>query len=168
MGAPLSQQRPSVSRALGVEWRHSPALGSGAGGRKDLSLGKRESSARAWPRYITFRASSETKTDARGREGFRPRGEPPGQKRLPRVKSGCWEQLGIVPPLPRRAEQYGSNCLRAWGGSGGASLRLAGERNSGRFAQRDSLDSEFRSEGQRVLAGHGPRGPGPLSSYKSG
>ena len=88
----------------GAERRRSPAPSSarrapGAGGRTDLEE-KRESGERAWPGYITCRASSETTKDARGREGARPQGEATGAEG---AAHGLLGELGAAGVRPSAA-----------------------------------------------------------------
>ena len=103
MGACLSQQCPSVSRALGAERRRRPAPSSarrarGAGGRKDL-VWERGKAARE--SGLVTSLSEQAQKQRRTRGGAR--GLNPGE-RLPRVQSGCLEQPEFVLPLPVRAE----------------------------------------------------------------
>lgn len=109
MGACLSQQCPSVSRALGAERRRRPAPSSarrapGAGGRKDLvwERGKAASES-GLVTSLSEQAQKQRRTRG-GARGLNPGERPAGQKRLPRVQSGCLEQPEFVPQLPVRAE----------------------------------------------------------------
>lgn len=103
-----------------IPWRASRSPGSGSrataqpssrlyadrrvGGRED-SVWKRGKAARE-PVFVTSlseQAQKQRRTRG-GAKGADPGERPPGQKRLPRVQSGCLEQRGFVPSVPRRAE----------------------------------------------------------------
>lgn len=95
-----------------------------------LSLEKRESGARACVRYITFRASSETKKDAWGREGDRPRGEATRAEEAAQGSSrGAWSSGGSFRRCPERQ---------------------TGHPNAGRFAHGAAWTPSPGSEGQSV------------------
>ena len=118
-----------------MEWRHSLAPGSarrapGAGGRKDL-VWERGKAARESGLVTSLSEQAQKQRRTRGGARVSDPGEShPGRRGCPGSSRGSWSSWGSF-----AASQEGScNCLRAWGGSGGARLPLAGERNSGRFA----------------------------------
>lgn len=161
VGACLSQQCPSVSRAVGAKQRRSPAPSSarrapGAGGRKDL-VWERGKAARE-PGLVTSlseQAQKQRRTRG-GARGLDPGERPPGQKRLSRVQSRCLEQPELVPPLPGKAEQ--GNWTRFFPGRvRGARFPRARALNSGRFAHGAVWGSASAVRGTEGPAGDVPR-----------
>lgn len=143
------------------------AQSAGCWREEGLSLGKRESGARVWPRYITFRASSETKKDARGREGAKPRGEASRTEEAAQGPVGVLGAARVRPATAREGWVRRLDMLRAREGPGceaAACWRL----ELGPVCPRDSLGSESAVRGPEVPAGDAPRGPGSFSSYRSG
>lgn len=131
-----------------------------------LSLEKRESGARAWPGYITFRASSETK-DARGREGARPQGEATGAEGAAHGLLGELGAAGVRPAAAWEGWAGRLDPLLCPGRVPGARLTRAGD-ELGRVCPRGSRGSKSAVRGSEVPAGDVPRGPGSFSSCRCG
>ena len=172
MGAYLSQQRPSVPRALAAERRRSPAPGfarraPGAGGREDLGWeeGKRRASLASLHHFQSKLRNKEGRAWARG-------GQTPGRGH--RGRRGCSESSWGA-WSSRESLRRCSGGLS--GAAGSASVpggdlgcqALAGRRPELRsVCPRGSRGSESTVRGPEVPAGDVPWGAGPFSSYKSG
>lgn len=125
----------------------------GAGGRKD-SLETRESGARAWPGYITFRAGSETRRTRGGARGPDPRERPPGQKRLPAVWSSRSSSRRCLGGLSRAA----GPAAVSWE-SPGCEVAAGRRLELGPVCPRGSRGSRSAVRGPEAPAGGVPRGP---------
>lgn len=168
----LCQQCPSVSRALGMEWRHSPAPGSartapGAGGRKDLVWERGKAACESGLVTSLSEQAQKQRRTRGGARGLDPGEGHRGRRGCPGSSRGAWSSWGSFRRCPGGPSKDGCNRLRAWGGSGVPGCRGAGERNSSRFAHEAAGTLEFAVRGPEVPAGEIPRGPRPLSSYKS-
>lgn len=152
-----------------MEWRHSLAPGSarrapGAGGRKDL-VWERGKAARESGLVTSLSEQAQKQRRTRGgARGSDPGESHPGRRGCPGSSRGSWSSWGSLRRRPGGQLQLPPCMGRIWECEAAVGLRA----EHGSVCARGSLDSEFRSEGQRVPPGDVPLGPGPFSSYKSG
>lgn len=148
----LSHQWPSFSRALGTEWRHSPAPGSAQSAgcwRKDLVW---ERGKAACESGLVTSFSEQAQKQRRTRGGARGSdlgGKPRGRRGCPGSSRGAWSSWCSFRRCPGGMSRTAATASVPGEGLGVRSCRGAGERNSSRFAHGAAWTLSSRSEGQR-------------------